>query len=474
MSIQTTKKDIIWSYVGIITSMGTNFAILPFLIKYLSSDMLGLWYVYLSIGGIVILFDFGFNPTFARNIAYCWSGAKSLERQGVVFSESQGPNYELLTKVIAICEKLYLRIALVALIILAIPGTLYVFRISGNLFNSTILISWFIYVLAVVANLYYGYYATLLRGVGAISDYNKANVIARIIQISTSITLLMLGFGIIGVSLAYLLNGMFIRLISRNKFYSYSNMKCKLKNYTSFEDVELKTIFFNIFSNAKKDGVVFVSNYLAGQCSTLVCSTYLTLSQTGAYSIAVQLATAIATIAAALFTAYLPSFQSLYINNNIEQTKKMLSSSMVIYTVLYWLGFVVLMCVGIPFIKWIKPSAILESSIIATVFVYEFLYKRHSYYASYISCTNSIPYVTSYIISSIGGLALSIILIRAFDLEIWGLILGQLIIQLAYNNWKWPQYVRNMLGISEFEFIKTGIQFSGEILRKFSLTLNRK
>ena len=81
MQIRSSTSDVSWNYIGIIMSMGSNFLLLPFLIRFIDSEMLGLWYVYLSIGGIVTLFDFGFNPTLARNVAYCWSGAKQLNEE---------------------------------------------------------------------------------------------------------------------------------------------------------------------------------------------------------------------------------------------------------------------------------------------------------------------------------------------------------------------------------------------------------
>ena len=118
MGIKTSKSDVIWNYIGVIMSMGSSFLLLPFMMHFVSEDYLGLWYIYLSIGGIVVLFDFGFNPTFARNVAYCWSGAKALNAEGGQYADSSEPNYRLLNKVLNTCKKIYLIIALIALIVL--------------------------------------------------------------------------------------------------------------------------------------------------------------------------------------------------------------------------------------------------------------------------------------------------------------------------------------------------------------------
>lgn len=75
MKIVASKWDIIWNYIGTLFSLSSSFILLPFVLIFLSPSELGLWYVFLAVNGLVSMFDFGFDPTFARNIAYAWSGA---------------------------------------------------------------------------------------------------------------------------------------------------------------------------------------------------------------------------------------------------------------------------------------------------------------------------------------------------------------------------------------------------------------
>ena len=68
MMIEIKGKDIVWSYLGALLSMAANIVMIPFLVYYLDENLLGLWYVFCSIGAMTALFDFGFATTFARNI----------------------------------------------------------------------------------------------------------------------------------------------------------------------------------------------------------------------------------------------------------------------------------------------------------------------------------------------------------------------------------------------------------------------
>ena len=59
--IRLKSKDIIWSYIGTILSIFSNIIMLPFILHFLSGDEYGLWSIFQSIGGITVLFDFGFS-----------------------------------------------------------------------------------------------------------------------------------------------------------------------------------------------------------------------------------------------------------------------------------------------------------------------------------------------------------------------------------------------------------------------------
>lgn len=467
MQIESSKSDIIWNYVGIIMSMASNFLLLPFLIKYIDSELLGLWYVYLSIGGIVILFDFGFNPTIARNVAYCWSGARELNAEGVGQTEGTEPNFNLLKGVISTCKAIYLVISATALVVMLSIGTVYTHHVSKELPWKIVIISWLVYAFAVFLNLYYGYFATLLRGVGAVSTYNKINVLARLIQIVVSIGMLILGYGIIAVSLAYMLYGFLLRAFSKRAFYKYKGIGDHLKSISGKTSMdEIKRLFRIVWHNAWKDGLVAVANYCANQASTLIASMFLTLSETGIYSISVQLITAIATISAGLYTAYQPAMQSAYANNNRNESTRLMSLAMITYSFLFWTGTIALITFGIPILKWVKPENTYDIVVILGIAVYNFFYKRQSYYTSFISNTNHVPYVKSYVLSSIAGVVLSIVMVHFLKMRVWGLILGPFLPQLLYNVWKWPREVYKMLETNWKIFVAMGLNALKKKIRK--------
>ena len=439
MQIHITKADALWSYAGTILSMGTNFLILPFLMYFLDADMLGLWYIFVSIGTITQLFDFGFSVTFARNITYCWSGAKELKKVDVAFSDGGEPDYGLMKEVLSTSKFVYAVLSGIALLFLATLGTFYVYSLTRNIKGSVPVISWLIYALAVFLNLYYGYYASFLRGVGAITQANKNTIYARAVHIVLVIVLLFMGAGIIGACAAYLAYGLTFRLLGKYHFYRYKDIGVKLaqvKTKTSF--AKLKEVFLIVWYNAWRDGLIGVCTYLCSQASVIICSIYMPLYETGVYSIGVQVATAITQIAKTLYTAKQPEIQNAYISSDIQTLRKTMKSIVLTYIFLSILGTAGFILVGRPLLRLVKPSAVVSVPVFLGISAYQMILGFRDCYGSYFSCTNRILYLKSYIISALSGVILSFLAMGVFNAGVWGLIAAQIVSQAAYNVWYWP------------------------------------
>lgn len=439
MKVRISKMDIIWSYIGTVMSMGSNLLMLPFLIYFLSEEMLGLWYVFASIGAVATLFDMGFSVTFARNITYCWSGAKTLKKENVEFTDNSEADYRLMKNVLTTCKIIYGILGGIALILLLSVGTFYVKYVSRGLDSTVTIIAWIIYAIAAFLNLYYGYYASFLRGVGAVERANKNTVYARMAQIILTIILLFCGTGLIGACIAYLVYGMVFRLLGKYHFYKYKGIGEHLAQIKQRTDKnQIKELFLVVWHNAWRDGSISIANYFCNQASTIICSMYLSLSEVGIYSIGVQIAQAIAQISGTLYTAYQPELQSAYISSNIEKMKKTMSIIVMTFIYLFVLGTLGVIIIGLPILRLIKPNTVVSVPVLIGLCIYQFMLKLRNCYTSYFSCTNRILYVNGFIFSAVICVLLSVYMIGPLHLGIWGLIIAQIISQAIYNIWKWP------------------------------------
>lgn len=468
MGINLTKKDIIWSYIGTILSMGANLLMLPFLMYFLSDDDLGLWYIFASIGAVATLFDFGFGVTFARNVTYAWAGARELKKEGVEVSQKTEPDYRLMKKVLMTCKVIYGIIAGAALVLLLTFGTGYVLYVSRELTGYLHVIAWIVYAVAVFLNLYYGYYASFLRGVGNVAQANKNTVWARLIQILLMIVLLLTGCGLVGACVAYLAYGTLFRLLGKHYFYEYEEIGKNLgKVEEKITTCEIKEMFNIVWHNAWRDGAISLCNYFCNQVSTLICSGYLSLAETGVYSIGVQIASAIATIAGTLYNTYQPELQAAYIVGDIAKMKKTMSVIVTSFVYLFILGTSGFCIVGVPVLKLIKPSAMVSIPVLLGLCLYQFILKYRNCYTSYFSCTNRIIYVGGFTMSAILCVLLSFISIGPLKMGIWGLIIAQIVSQAVYNMWKWPMLAHKELNLTFKTMISIGTEGTLKLLKPF-------
>jgi len=466
MAITTTKRDLAWSYISYGVSIGTNFILLPIILKFLSGSELGLWYSFLSVGGIIVLLDFGFAQTIMRNVTYCYSGAKILQKTNMPdLSENITPNYQLLKGLIASCRLLYFCIAAIATVLLFTIGTVYVQYISKELEGSLYIIAWGIYSFGIVLNFYFGYFPCLLMGVGAIAQANKATLIARLLQIVISVIGLVTGFGIIALGAAFLINGISMRLISQWYFKRYMNIAVEIKkqeNHITMQEV-ISTLKI-LWHNAWRTGVSSFGGFLISQSNTIMCSLFLGLAVTGIYGLSMQIVTVVGAIAQILFNAYMPALTESCIKKDMKRIKQILSVSVVSNLLIYWIGIITLCFIGLPILKIIKPNSNIPLEILLFIALSIFLERNQWIFCGYIVATNRIPFMLPNIISGITIAIFSYVLIGQFGMGIWGLVLSNFLVMLIYNYWKWMLLVLKELKISIKGMFIIGVS---EIVSKF-------
>lgn len=460
MRITLSKKDIIWNYIGLAFRLGVNFFLLPFLLRFLGDDELGLWYVFIAVGSVASLLQLGFAPAVARNFAYCLSGAKDLTRNGVLKAEDSSKiNWALLANVFGVSRKIYCLISIIAFAVLVTAGTLYVFSVSGGVASHAIPI-WLLYSFGVFLNLFFTYFESALRGVGRFEELNKSLVLSVFCQLTLSGVLLWCGFGLVGPVVGYVAQGVVYRLLCSRYFWGFGEISEKLGKgqMKQFRDPAWqKRLYKAISSNAYKDGLVMLSNYLVLQSSTLICASFLSLADAGAYSLAMQLVNAVANFASVCVNSAHPSLQAAFAAGDEVRERRLVAKSSAIYLVLFFICGAGVCLVVMPFVILIKPSYSLPMPMLVLLLVHYLFWKQSTNFAAFISNRNEVPYVKAFIVSSVVGTALSAMLC-VVGFGPWGLIAGQMVSQMVFNNWYWVLYVCRWFDIGYCSLLREGFK----------------
>lgn len=452
--IKIEKKDIIWSYIGNFLKLSINIILLPIILHYLTDEELGMWYVFASIGQLIILLDFGFAPSLARNIAYVWCGARTISKTNVNNNNvNEGIDKEYFNVVLNTCKYIYIIIAVCALILMLSLGSLYITNLSNNV---NYLYAWIIYSFGAFFNILYSYYASFLHGIGAIAERNKSAIASKLVQIVITLTTLLSGSGLIGVSIAYFLSGISLGIVSKLYFENSEGVKdiISLKGIDNLNQKCLN-VLRTVWHNASRDGLVTISNYLSTQANTLICSSVLGLVSAGAYGLTVQITGIISTVSTIPFASVQPAIQENALKNNKEQLTSLYGTSIVSFIVSFLLLSVIsLFC--IPILKFFKPTLEVDYLMFAAMLLSMIIYQLYHLAASFISSFNTLPYTKSFLISSIATVLFSYIFARFADFGVWSLIFSPFIVALLYNAWKWPLHSLKLIEAKPSAFLRIG------------------
>lgn len=441
--------------------MASGIVVLPLLLNKLSADEVGMNYLMLTIGTLVSLFDFGFSPQFSRTITYVFSGAQVLRKEGIVLEDSKKEiNYHLLRVVIETAHFIYKRISLIVFAIMITFGTVYIYYVTDgftNINNSFII--WIIYSISVYFNIYYIYYTSLLTGAALITESKKAMIYSKIAYIVIAYILLLCNVGLLSVVIANFISPFVSRYYSYFKFYT-PVLKTKI-NSKQVEKNNIKEAIIILWPNAKKLGINFLGSYAISKAGIFIAGFYLSLSEIGSLGLMYQLNNIIVVLSTSMFTTYLTEFNRYRVQGEMNRLLEKYAFTMFVFYALYIIGSLGLIFFGNLILSLFSSNTLLPNTLTLVLFsLVIMLEQTHSCAASMIVTKNEVPFVKAAIFSGIVIVVFTFIFLKYTTFGIMGIVLVQGIVQLAYNNWKWPNVVMRDFQISYVQFLKIGVKIA--------------
>lgn len=471
MSIKIFKSDVIWGYLGTLLYSGINVILLPVIMRQLPANELGLWYTFTSIGTLASFIDFGFVLTISRNVSYAWSGAKRLSESGIYKTDTVNePNIKLFSEVFVVSKAIYLFSSVVALALLSSIGTIYIVNVAkDSVPTSDYLIAWSLFIISVFLNIYFAYWAPVLKGIGAIKQNYQALVYSKLLQLITSILGLLLGYKLLAVSLGFLIGHLSYRVICGVLFHQYPEVrqrKSELKSCRVSRQDKIKT-FKIMWPNAYKQGLMSFSKFLTDKFSIIICSAFLGLEVTAMYGVSMQLFGLVSTFAHVLYNTYLPLFNQLRVSNDQKTAYKYFSMSYGVQSATVILGGIAIILFANPILSFINSqSSALSFFPSILLFVFFYIHTLQGIFVAYIITSNQMPMFKPYIICAFMMVFLQFICSAVFpSWGVWSIIVPMVVVEAAYNGWRWPLYVLRDFNISLGSFLKDSYINAGKALK---------
>lgn len=435
------KREIVWSYAGTIFMIGAGVILLPFILNKMPQEMVGIWNIFQTITLLVIMLDFGFRPTFARNISYIFSGVKKLQRDGVNHIDTDAqPDYGLLKGSLIAMQRFYRWMALGAFVLLLTAGTAYFYYIlqkyTGD--RQDAMIAWILLIAINCYNLYTFYYDALLTGKGYVKRIQQINILGQTLYITLAIGLIYAGFGLTAIVTSQLVSTIVRRLLSYRVFFTPS-----LKNaLAAAQAQDPKEILTTITPNAVKIGLTQLGGFFVNKSAILIGSAFLTLEEVACYGITMQVMEILARCATVFYQSYTPKLAQCRAENDLKQLKRyylLCTGSLIL---IYLVGGTAWVFLGDWALDLIHSQThFLPTAMLCVMMVISILEHNHAVSAGFIMADNKIPFFIPSLVSGAATIALLFIFLSPLQMGIWGMILAPGFAQLAYQNWKWPSVI---------------------------------
>ncbi|MCQ2342190.1 MAG: hypothetical protein MJZ75_01665 [Paludibacteraceae bacterium] len=440
------KKDILWSYASTIFMVGAGVILLPFILNRMDAETVGIWNIFQTITMLVLILDFGFRPSFARNVSYILSGAKHLLREGVetVSADNQSDtsiDYSLLKGALIAMRRFYRWLAMGAFVLLATVGTAYLIYIlrkyNGN--HQDVIIAWIILIAISCYNLYTLYYDALLLGKGYVKRSQQICILGQAVYLSVAIGLIYAGLGLTAIVSAQLLSTIVRRVLSYKVFFT-QEIKQSLQDV---EPQDSRAILATISPNAVKMGLTQLGGFCVTKSAVLLGSAFLTLEEVAMYGITVQVMDVLARCATVYYQSMAPKLAQYRTESNYTALRHTYIYNVLILVATFVVGGLLWISLGDWALGIIhSQTSFVPASMLVAMLIINLLEQNHATAAGFIMADNRIPF---FIPSLISGGATILLMLLFFNLPIlnstWALILAPGIAQLAYQNWKWPAVV---------------------------------
>ncbi len=425
-----------WSFVFTAIRAGGNLLVLPLMLHKLTPEDLGLWYVFLSLGGMASLVDFGFYPTMSRVTAFLWAGAEEIQETGVQAvrrsgDNSPGPNYRLLADLVKTMQIYYRGIGILITVVMGIFGTIWIEHKAHLLPDANqVLWAWLLFLAGIFVNITSGMWHPLLSGINQVRLNQQVFIIGLIANYLTIVAGLLLGAGIFAPVAGFFLMGAVSRTAARIKF----NQLSKAAEFAPGSRWSAR-LLHSLWPTAWRTGIVTMGIYATLNLGTLICSAFLGLKAAASYGLSMQLVLAAVAVASSFIAVKLPVIAQMHALGRESEISRLVFPRMR----WFWLVFIFLAAMAILFGDrvihgWFRSQTpLLPTPLLIVLFIVGALEGHHGIFRELAVTAHRNPFAIPVVVSGALIVLLSSLLVP--QIGMWGLILVPGVVQICFNNW---------------------------------------
>ena len=425
--------------------------VLPVALRRLPVEDINVWQLFSVFLNLQLLLDLGFCSTFTRAVAYCMAGAPSPKSfaAGGHLPKNNGPNVELLDRVLGAMRFSYHRLGILFVVFLVLIGTPLVFgpiQKCGDHISPWL--AWASIVGAAYANMRTSYLSVALQGLNAVALARRWDALTSVFWICTATIALTMGGGILAMSVLILATS--IGLALRNRALCKTVLRPVLDCIPKArKDFEIMSV---LWPGTWRTGVSVLMSFGVFQMASVANAQIVSSESSAGFMLCMRVMQMVNQFSMAPFYSKLGLLPALRATGQTGKllmvATKAMRNSLWSYSICY--GAVGLLAP--PVLRWLRPEIIFPSSTMVVLLGATFFIERFA--AMHLQLYMTGNDVISHVANGVTGtlcIITAMLLVPSFGSI--GFAVGLLTGYLLFYSWYpvWHSYREFQFKFSEFE-----------------------
>ncbi len=409
---------------------GANLLLLPILLTKVPTSDLAVWWVFLALGGLANLADFGFGPAISRVYSFLWAGAEDFDAEGLrPPPKTLQPNIGKIRELAVAVRYLYWRLSIGATLLLASVGTLVLLKPMAGIERPELAwLAWGGYALSVGYALGTSSWVFACQGIGRVRELQAALMFGGITYVISAAALLFTGAGLLAVVAANAIRGVVIREYCRRAYY-----QAVPRSGATSPDAD-KSMLKRLWPNAYKMGLISLGAFLVTNGNVIICSHFLGATLTASFGLTAQVGKFMMDFAALWLAVKWPEITMLRTQARLQEMAKLFARRLALTMGTFLLVGAVITFTG----NWLLQLKGTHTRLLETVpliFYFAYLAQQLFYvqFGSLAYTENVIPFFKVSIFTGLGVFALSFVMTWAVGF--WGMLVAPFIAESACSSW---------------------------------------
>lgn len=434
MFLRIWNSAVFWSFVVTGLRTGGFLLILPLVVRTLSPEELGFWFVLLGLVQAASLLELGFAPTIGRFTSYYMGGAAVIPARGLpaISATNAPPNFAGIAGLVASAQKLYRCLGLATGSSFVILGGGWLAWRYPEAMNSPK--AWLAFALLGAGTgfaMSQYFWGAVLAGMHRVREQQRIFFTGLVLNYTIIAVGIPMGAGIFALVLGQLALGLVPRWKARAKVRETIS-----KNISGIAGI---ISWETLWPTTWRNYLIQLCSYFLLPATALVCAATTSLATTAQYGLSLQLGLVLHGVAASWQAVKMPQIAALLAAGRVQEIENLTRKRLLLTFLTFAFGSFVALACGPLFFERIKSQTpLLPTGAFAILLCAVATDLWSGSFSALLQTTNRAPHLPWFCLASVAGVLLGVLLGHVYGPA--GISAACILVQMAFCVWSVPWF----------------------------------